>query len=95
MATEKSREEIVQLGELCALATWTEVEVLRIRFSLAALGRDQLRLVNHLKLNPHSVQLKLGGKKLKGSYHIIGFEEKSGSVTFHVAHDGKPPNVDT
>jgi hypothetical protein len=64
---ETEHQGMVQLGDLCALATWTEVEVLRIRFSLATLGRDQLRLVSQLKLNAHPVYLKLDGKRLKGS----------------------------
>jgi hypothetical protein len=80
-------EEMVQLGDLCAPATLTDGEVLLIRFSLSSLGREQLRLVNHLKLYPHSVVLALGKKRLKGDHHIIGFEEKTGSVTFHVARN--------
>jgi hypothetical protein len=67
MAVEIPHEELVQLGDLCALATWTQVEVLGIRFSLAALGRDQLRLVHHLKFNPHLMQLTLGEKRKKGT----------------------------
>ena len=82
-------EEMVRLGDLCARATWTDGEVLLLRFSLSSLGREQLQLVNHLKLYPHPVRLALGKKPLKGDHHIIGFEEQSDSVTFHVASNGR------
>jgi len=77
---------MIQLGELSAPATWkADGEILSVQFATSALGRDQLRYIRDLKLNPHPISLSLEGKRSTEGNHIIGFEEKPGTVTFHIA----------
>jgi len=78
---------LVHLGELSAIGAWKDDgEILSLHFSTDSLGRDQLRLVRDLKLNSRPVSLALQGKRA-ADYHIVGFEEKPGRVTFHVSRE--------
>ena len=87
-AERGQHEGMVQLGDLHALGAWKEDgEILSIKFSTASLSREQLQQLRVLQSNARPILLALGRKRATSDNHIVGFEEKSGTATFHVAHN--------
>src|SRR5438477_9918450 len=83
--TRRQQQGSVQLGDLNALASWTDGQILTLRFPLGAFNKAQLRQVEHLRSTCDRVEVVLDGDEQIGVHRIVGYERSSEMVTFHVA----------
>src|SRR3977135_29509 len=83
--TRRRQQGSVQLGELNALASWTDGQILTLCFPLGAINKTQLRQIEHLRSTCDPVEVILDGDEQTGGNRIVGYERSSEMVTFHVA----------
>jgi len=77
-------ESIVHLGNLTALATWNDREIISLRFPTRSFSQAQWQAVEHLRHCPSPLPLSCDGRG-DGHCHIVGHESDHNSVTFHLA----------
>lgn len=78
------KEGIVQLGDLTAYASWTNGEILSLKFPTRSFRRDQWQVVEFLRHCSDPLFLVCDGKATSGT-RIIGYEhERFGDVSYRI-----------
>ena len=79
---------VVRVDELSAHATWENGDCLVIRFDPEKMTKEQLNLLQHVRIKSDRVAVQLPKSRKSSPGHIVGFDRKDNAI--YVSFAGEP-----